>query len=56
MGMSPSETYSLSMWEYLAVVETWNKAHGGNKGEKASDAEVSELIAYMDTVPQIIKG
>ena len=53
MGLSPREIDNLSLWEFSAIIDAFNEAHGGSKG--ASDAELAAISEQIDKVPLIIR-
>lgn len=47
MGWSVADVKAASMWEYLAAVDGFVKAQGGE--EKMSNAEANELFDWLQS-------
>jgi hypothetical protein len=48
MGFTPAQVNDMSLWEFTACVDGWNRAHGDNKPEPPSDEEYDALLAQFD--------
>jgi hypothetical protein len=52
MGLAPSETKRMTVWELRAVTERWIEAHAtDDKGHRLSETEKDEIWEWMQTRP-----
>ena len=53
MGMAPDSVRRMSLFQFGAVVEGWNKAHGGGdaEGPVLTDREADEIGARLNAPP-----
>lgn len=49
MGFTPNEFYEMSVWEFAAVVDGWNKAHGDGKPQPPDADEFERAVAISDS-------
>jgi hypothetical protein len=47
MGFTPAEVDAMSLWEFSASIEGWNKARGDGKPLPPSEEEYDEIISRM---------
>lgn len=47
MGLSPQQVDAMSLYQYAAVVDGWNAAHGGDGAGQAPSAEEFALAKRM---------
>jgi hypothetical protein len=47
MGFSPHQVGTMSLYQYAAVVEGWNQAHGGDGAAQAPSAEEFAMAKLM---------
>lgn len=45
MGFAPREIDCMSMWEFAACIDGYNRAHGGNKPSPPTAEEHDEYVA-----------
>lgn len=50
MGFSPAQVDQMSMWEFIACVEGWNKAHGSSKPAPPSEDEFDDSMKRADRI------
>lgn len=52
MGIPPDVIRGMSLWQYKAAVQGWNKANGGEGGGSALDErEADEIASWLDEPP-----
>lgn len=59
MGFTPREVDRMTIWEFRAAVDGWNRANGnaedssGSGGGKLSDREKDEIWEWMQEQPPV---
>ncbi|MGB3445740.1 MAG: hypothetical protein WBA48_03480 [Xanthobacteraceae bacterium] len=56
MGFTPQEVDRMSVWQYAAAVEGFNRANAADGGNKLSDAEKAELSEWILSAPTAVRG
>jgi len=51
MGFTPQEVDRMSVWQYVAVVNGFNRASSADGGNKLTDAERMELSEWILSAP-----
>lgn len=51
MGLPPSEVRNMSLWQFSAVIEGWNRAQDPESAKRLTDEEADELFAMIDETP-----
>lgn len=51
MGFTPQEVDRMSVWQYAAAVEGFNRANAADGGNKLTDAEKAELSEWILSAP-----
>lgn len=52
MQLAPSELNKLSLWEFAAMVQGWNKANApADKSDELEDDEQDELFEFIEEKP-----
>lgn len=47
MGLTPRDVDAMSLWEFMAVCDAFNAAHGGKAADALSPDEADELIGLI---------
>lgn len=55
MGMSPPIVDQMSIWQFLACKDGWDRAHGGEEGKEMSDADFQAASDVYDAFPDRIE-
>jgi len=50
MGFSPEQIGRMSVWEFLACRDGWNRAHGGAQGDADADAMSPERMRDLGLI------
>jgi hypothetical protein len=45
MGFTPAEFYAMSIWEFAAAIDGWNRAHGDGRPAPPTDDEFDAMWA-----------
>jgi hypothetical protein len=53
MQIAPSELRQMSLWQFAAMVDGWNKANApaGDKGDGLKPEDEEQLSRYIDQKP-----
>jgi len=51
MGFTPQEVGQMSVWQYAAAVDGFNRANAADGGNKLTDAEKAELSEWILSTP-----
>lgn len=54
MGFTPAEVDAMSLWQFAAAVDGWNRAqgHGGPRG--MTDEEFKRAVEAIDSTPAVM--
>lgn len=50
MGFTPAQVDEMTMWQFAACVEGYNRAHGDNKPQPPSEEEFDTALAEWENV------
>lgn len=53
MGFTPQEVDRMSVWQYAAAVNGFNRVNAADGGNKLTDAEKAELSEWILSVPTV---
>jgi len=52
MGFSPQQVRRMSIWQWVAVVDGWNKSQQGDEPDRTvTEVEAQKLFASLDERP-----
>lgn len=54
IGLSPMEIDRMSLWQFSAVVDGWNRAQGQKTSQPMSDDAFDDLASFIDAVPEVV--
>jgi hypothetical protein len=55
MGFRPADVDAMSLWQFAACVDGWNRAHGAKDGPGAmSDEDFAQALEAIDSTPAVM--